>query len=134
MIQKGTKLKVSDNSGAKIVECIHIKKDSTSSLGKTLLISVKQLRKQRKKFSKVKKGGIYRALILRSKEGIKRFNGFNIKFGDNAVTLLPRIKKDGTNIGQDLKKPFATRILGPTSKELRILGYNRVITLSSYII
>ena len=134
MIQKGTRLRVSDNSGAKIVECIHVKKDRKNVLGKTVLVSVKELRKQRKRFSKVKKGGIYRALILRSKEGIKRFNGLNIKFDDNAVTLLPRINKDAPNVSQDLKKPFGTRIFGPTSNELRTLGYTRIITLSSYII
>lgn len=111
MIQQQTILKVSDNSGAKTVKCIKVLggfKKKTATAGDTIVVSVQQLRNKSKKTSKVKKGDVYKALVVRTKNKIRNKEETFTAFNDNAVSL---ISKQNT--------PIATRIIGPVSKTLK---------------
>ena len=121
MIQKGTYLKVIDNSGAKIVYCIRIisnLKYRYAYTGDILLVSVKELRVKRRFASKVKKGELVRALIVRTKKSSPYFSGDNLSFFENAVILLN--KKD---------KLIGTRIFGLLPRSLRYTQYMRLLAL-----
>ena len=110
MIQQQTVLKVSDNSGAKLVRCIKVLggfKRKTAKLGDIIIVSVLKLRNKFKSNSKVKKGEVYKALIIRTKFGYNRKNNL-IYFNENCVCLLNK---------QD--KLISTRIFGPIPKELK---------------
>jgi large subunit ribosomal protein L14 len=122
MIQQQTILKVADNSGAKLVKCIKVLggfKRKVAFLGDIVIVSVIKLRNKSKIFSKVKKGEIYKALILRTKHSVKK-RGINISFDGNYVCL---INKQG--------KPISTRIFGPIPKELKKHKWVRLSSLSS---
>lgn len=111
MIQQQTVLKVSDNSGAKTAKCIKILggfKKRIAIAGDIIVVSVQQLRNKSKKTSKVKKGEIYKALIIRTKIGIKNNGGTFTTFNDNAISLINK-----------QNNPIATRIIGPVSKTLK---------------
>lgn len=111
MIQQETILKVADNSGAKTVRCIKILggfKKKKVSVGDTIVVSVRKLRKKSKNKSKVKKKGVYKALLLRVKKQQKTKDGFEIYFQENAVALL---NKQGNPVG--------SRITGPLPKTLK---------------
>ena len=122
MIQQQTILKVADNSGAKTVKCIKVLggfKKRFARLGDTIIISVQQLRNKSKITSKVKKGEIFRALIIRTKAKIKRVDGSTFFFNDNYVSL---INKNGN--------PVATRILGPIPKVLQKSKFSKFVAIS----
>lgn len=107
MIQQQTILNVSDNSGAKTAKCIKVLngfKKKTGTIGDIITISIKKLR-ETKKVSKVKKGEIYKALIIRTKKATKNSHCYS-SFSDNAVILLD---KQNNFIG--------TRIIGPVPKK-----------------
>lgn len=111
MIQQQTILKVSDNSGAKTAKCIKILggfKKRFAITGDIIVVSIKQLRNKSKKTSKVKKGEIYKALIIRTKNRIKSKKGTFTTFNDNAISLINK-----------QNNPVATRIIGPVSKTLK---------------
>lgn len=111
MIQQQTILKVSDNSGAKTAKCIKILggfKKRFAIAGDTIVVSIKQLRNKSKKTSKVKKGEIYKALIIRTKNRIKNKKETFTTFNDNAISLINK-----------QNNPVATRIIGPVSKTLK---------------
>lgn len=111
MIQQQTILKVSDNSGAKTAKCIKVLggfKKKSATAGDILVVSVQQLRNKSKKTSKVKKGDVYKALVVRTKNKIRNKEETFTAFNDNAVSL---ISKQNT--------PIATRIIGPVSRALK---------------
>jgi len=111
MIQQQTILKVADNSGAKTVKCIKVLggfKKRYARLGDIIVVSVQQLRNKSKKTSKVLKGGVFRALVVRTKTQYKKKDGSSFSLNENSVTL---INKQGNPIG--------TRILGPIPKTLK---------------
>ena len=115
MIQSQTVLNVSDNSGAKKVKCIKILggfKKRTSSAGEIIIVSIIELRNKSKKISKVKKGEIYKALIIKTKKQVKNKDGSTYFFNQNAVSLINK-----------LNKPLASRIIGPVSKKLKKSKY-----------
>lgn len=125
MIQKGTFLKVIDNSGAKNVCCIRIvsnQKYRYAYTGDILLVSVKNLRAKRRFASKVKKGQLIRALVVRTKKKNSYFSGDNLSFFENSVILL---KKNNKLIG--------TRIFGLLPRSLRYSQYTRLLALSAGI-
>lgn len=127
MIQNGTYLNVQDNSGARSVMCIKVLKGYKSRyayIGDCILVSVKKLRTKRRLSSKVKKGEILKALIVRTKTkfGLVRNGNFN-SFTENSVIL---INKQNKLIG--------TRIFGLVSQKLRCTKFFRVISLSSGVI
>ena len=125
MIQKGTFLKVIDNSGAKNVCCIRIvsnQKYRYAYTGDILLVSIKKLRAKRRFASKVKKGQLIRALVVRTKKKNSYFSGDNLSFFENSVILL---KKNNKLIG--------TRIFGLLPRSLRYSQYMRLLALCAGI-
>ena len=122
MIQQESILKVADNSGAKTVKCIKVlggfkKRYATS--GDIIVVSVKELRNRSKKTSKVLKGNVFRALILKVKSKFRKKDGTFLFLKENAVAL---ITKQGTPVG--------TRILTPLPKKLKKKKFLKFISLS----
>lgn len=123
MIQQQTILKVTDNSGAKTVKCIKVLNGFNrrfAILGDTIIVSVQKLRNKARLTSKVQKGEIYKALIIRTKNKIMKKDGTVTFFQSNAVSL---INKQG--------KPIASRIIGPIPKILKNRKKIRFATLST---
>lgn len=110
MIYKQTILKVSDNSGAKTAKCIKILASNKKfgSVGECLLVSIQKLRTKSKKVLEIKRGQIYKAIIIRTKNNIKNKKGIITAFNDNSISLINK-----------QNNPIATRILGPSSKKLK---------------
>lgn len=111
MIQQQTILKVADNSGAKNVKCIKVLggfKRKCAKLGDIIVVSIKSLRNKSKKISKVRKGEIYKALIIKTRKKQKNKDGSLIFFNNNSVSLMSK-----------QNKPLASRILGPIPKNLK---------------
>nr|YP_009495560.1 ribosomal protein L14 [Nitzschia sp. (in: diatoms)]AWQ64290.1 ribosomal protein L14 [Nitzschia sp. (in: diatoms)]BBC77762.1 ribosomal protein L14 [Nitzschia sp. NIES-3581]BCQ06493.1 ribosomal protein L14 [Nitzschia putrida] len=122
MIQQETILKVADNSGAKTVKCIKVLggfQRRYASLGDLIVVSVQQLRNKSKSTSKVLKGGVFRALVVRTKKNCKKRDGSFFMLEENAVVL---INKQGNPIG--------TRILGPIPKVLKKKKFMKFVSLS----
>lgn len=122
MIQQQTILKVADNSGAKTVKCVKVLggfKKRYAKLGDIIVVSVQQLRNKSKKTSKVLKGGVFRALVVRTKTHFKKRDGSSFLLSENSVTLL---NKQGNPIG--------TRILGPIPKTLKKKKFMKFVSLS----
>jgi len=122
MIQQESILKVADNSGAKTVKCIKVLggfKKRYANLGDIIVISVQQLRNKSKNTSKVLKGGVFRALVVRTKKQYKKKDGSLFLLQENAVAL---INKQGNPIG--------TRILGPIPKVLKKKKFVKFVSLS----
>jgi large subunit ribosomal protein L14 len=126
MIQQQTILKVSDNSGAKTVKCIKVLggfKKRFAYLKDIIVVSVHELRNKSKRTSKVKKGDVYNALILRTKTKFFKKDGSHFFFNQNSVSLM---NKQG--------KPIATRILGPLPKPLKSGKFTKFTNISSGLI
>jgi large subunit ribosomal protein L14 len=126
MIQQQTILKVADNSGAKTVKCIKVLggfKKRYARLGDIIVVSVKQLRNKSKKTSKVVKGGVFHALVIKTKVKYKKKDGSTFFLQENSVTL---INKQGTPIG--------TRILGPVPKVLKKKKFMKFINIANGLV
>ena len=126
MIQSGTLLKIIDNTGAKTALCIKVGvgyKRRYAFSGDVVLVSVKSLRKKRREFIKIKKGDIYKALLLRVISPKSYFFGdfFSTVYFPSAVLLSKHNKVVGT------------RIFGSISKDFRFTKFLKVISLSSGI-
>jgi large subunit ribosomal protein L14 len=122
MIQQQTILRVADNSGAKIVKCIKVLggfKKRYAYLGDMIVVSVQKLRNKSKKTSKVLKGGVFRALVIRTKTQCNKKDGSSFRLQENSVIL---INKQGNPVG--------TRILGPIPKMLKKKKFMKFISLS----
>jgi large subunit ribosomal protein L14 len=122
MIQEETRLVVADNSGAKEVACIRVLGGSNrryASIGDEIVVSVKDAIPQ----SKVKKGSVARAVVVRTRKEVGRKDGTYIRFSDNAVVL---VNKDG--------EPRGTRIFGPVARELRDKKYMKIISLAPEVL
>jgi len=123
MIQAGTFLNVIDNSGAKNVSCIKVLsgyRRRYAKIGDLIVVSVKNLRAKRRSTSKIKKGEISKAVVVRTKSTTKSYSGEQINFFENSVVLL-----------NNQKKPIATRIFGSLPKTFRYTKYLRLVSLSS---
>lgn len=123
MIQKGTLLNVIDNSGAKKVLCIHISsgyKHRYAGIGDSILVSVKSLRTKRKSTSKVKKGEVHKAIVLRVKNFYTSFYGDKFGFIENSVVLLNKQNKF-----------FCTKVFGAIPKFFRFSKFLRLSSLSA---
>lgn len=126
MIQQQTILKVSDNSGAKTVRCIRVLggfRKKYAKLGDNIIVSVQQLRNKSKNTSKVKKGEVYKALIIRTKVPYKKKDGSQMWFGENSVVLINK-----------QENPVSTRIIGPLPKLLKKKKFQKFISMSSGLI
>jgi large subunit ribosomal protein L14 len=122
MIQTQTRLKVADNSGAKLLSCIKVlggSKRRYASVGDIIVVSVKEAMPN----SKVKKGDVARAVIVRTAKGLRRPDGSYIKFDDNSAVL----------INQQME-PIGTRIFGPVARELRAKNFMKIISLAPEVL
>lgn len=122
MIQMQTELNVADNSGAKKVMCIKVlggTRKKFANINDVIKVSIKVAIPN----SKVKKGDVLNAVIVRSKYGVSRKDGTYIKFDTNAVVLL-----DNKN------QPIGTRIFGPIAKELKTEKYMKISSLALELI
>jgi large subunit ribosomal protein L14 len=119
MVQPQTRLRVFDNSGAKIVQCIRIPNKRRSSWGTLILVSVKQLRSKNKIKLKIKKGSVVFAYVLKATLPLKRIGGSRLRAASNGVVLL---KKQ--------HQTFSSRIFGVVPKELRNSKFLKLVTLS----
>lgn len=122
MIQVETKLKVADNSGAKLVSCIKVLGGSRrryATVGDVIIVSVKEAAPN----SKVKKGDVVRAVIVRTAKEIRRPDGSYIKFDENSVVLI-----------SEQREPVGTRIFGPVAKELRAKNFMKIISLAPEVL
>ena len=122
MIQQESRLKVCDNSGAKEILCIRVLGGTGrryARIGDVIVATVKDASPT----GNVKKKCVVRAVVVRCKYVIKRKDGSTIKFDDNAAVI----------IGDD-KLPKATRIFGPVPRELRDLGYSKIISLAPEVL
>lgn len=122
MIQEETRLVVADNSGAKEVACIRVLGGTNrryAGIGDEIVVAVKDAIPQ----SKVKKGSVARAVIVRTRKEVGRKDGTYIRFSDNAVVLI-------NNQGE----PRGTRIFGPVARELRDRKYMKIVSLAPEVL
>ena len=118
MIQPQTRLKVADNTGAKIIMCIRVLGGSfrrSGNIGDVIIASVKKATPG----GVVKKGDVVKAVIVRTSKGVQRPDGSTIKFDDNAAVII-----------DNQKQPKGTRIFGPVARELRENGYMKIVSLA----
>jgi large subunit ribosomal protein L14 len=123
MIQARTKLKVADNSGAKVIECIRVLGGSKRKYGKVgdLIVGVVKEAEPRRE---IKKKQIVRAVIIRTKKEVRRKDGTYLRFDDNACVIID--PKTG--------EPKGTRIIGPIAREVKEKGLEKVAALAEEII
>jgi large subunit ribosomal protein L14 len=122
MIQQETRLKVTDNSGAKEILCIRVLGGTGrryAHVGDEIIATVKDANPT----GNTKKKSVVRAVVVRTQNTIRRKDGSTIKFDDNAAVI----------VGED-KMPKATRIFGPVPRELRDLGYNKIVSLAPEVL
>jgi large subunit ribosomal protein L14 len=122
MIQMQTVLNVADNSGARRVSCIKIVGASNkkyANIGDVIIANIKEAIPE----SKVKKGEVVRAVVVRTVKSTKRIDGSHIKFDENSVVLINRDNE-----------PIGTRIFGPVARELRAKRFMRIISLAPEVL
>ncbi len=122
MIQMQTNLEVADNSGARRVQCIKVlggSKRRYAGVGDIIKVSVKEAIPR----SKVKKGEVYRAVVVRTKKGVRRADGSVIRFDGNAAVLL-----------NNQNQPIGTRIFGPVTRELRSENFMKIVSLAPEVL
>ena len=122
MVQQQTILKVADNTGAKEIMCIRCLGGSHrkyAEIGDIIIASVKSATPG----GVVKKGEVVRAVVVRSKKGVRRADGSYLKFDENAAVI---IREDGT--------PRGTRIFGPVARELREKDYMKILSLAPEVL
>lgn len=122
MIHNETRLKVADNTGARevlVIRGLGGSRRRFSNIGDVVVCTVKEVSTG----GTVKKGDVVKAVIVRTKYGVRRTNGSYIKFDDNAVVII-----------KDDKTPKGTRIFGPVARELRDKGYMKIVSLAPEVL
>ena len=122
MIQMQSQLEVADNSGAKRVQCIKVlggSKRRVAGVGDIIVVSVKEAQPR----TRVKKGDVHRAVIVRTRKEVRRADGSVIRFDSNAAVLI-----------NNNSEPIGTRIFGPVVRELRSKGYMKIISLAPEVL
>ena len=122
MIQMQSNLFVADNSGARKIQCIKVlggSKRRFASIGDIIVVSVKDAIPR----GKVKKGEVFKAVIVRTKKNFSRDDGTSIRFDKNAAVLLDK-----------QEEPIATRIFGPVTRELRTKKFMKIISLAPEVL
>lgn len=122
MIQQESRLTVTDNSGAKEILCIRVlggTRKRYARVGDIITATVKEASPT----GNVKKKTIVKAVVVRSRDAIRRKDGSTIRFDDNAAVII-----------NDEKQPRATRIFGPVPRELRDQGYAKIISLAPEVL
>ena len=122
MIQMESYLKVADNTGAKEIHCIRVLGGSKRKYGNIGDVIVASVRKANPGGT-VKKGDVVKAVIVRTKRGVRRENGIYVRFDENAAVI---IKED--------KNPKGTRIFGPVARELRDKDFMKILSLAPEVI
>ena len=118
MIQPESYLKVADNTGAKEIHCIRVlggSKRKTGNIGDIIVASVRKAAPG----GTVKKGDVVKAVIVRTKRGIRREDGTYVRFDENAAVIVMADKS-----------PKGTRIFGPVARELRDAGFTKILSLA----
>jgi large subunit ribosomal protein L14 len=122
MIQMQTRLNVADNSGAKEVMCIKVLGGShkrVASIGDVIVVSIKDALPN----SKVKKGDVAKAVVVRTIHKLRRPDGSYIRFDDNSAVLI-----------NAAKEPIGTRIFGPVARELRAKQFVKIVSLAPEVL
>ena len=122
MIQVQTELQVADNTGAKRVECIKVlggSKRRYAGVGDLIVVSVKDALPN----GKVKKGSVHKAVVVRTKKEIFRKDGSKVQFDNKSVVLT-----------DEKGEPIGTRIFGPVTRELRLKGQTKIISLAPEVL
>jgi large subunit ribosomal protein L14 len=122
MIQMQTILNVADNSGAKRVFCVKVlggSKKKFATVGDIIVVAVKEALPN----SKVKKGDVMRAVVVRTVKEVRRPDGTYLKFDDNSAVLI-----------NNQMEPVGTRIFGPVARELRAKQFMRIVSLAPEVI
>lgn len=122
MIQRNSILNVADNSGAKtakLIGLLHGTKTKIAKIGDVIVITVKEAIPG----SQVKKGDIAKAVIVRTKQPVRRSDGSYIRFDENACVLV-----------DDKGEPRGTRVFGPVARELRDLEYMKIVSLAPEVL
>ena len=122
MIQMQTRLRVADNSGAREVMCIKVlggSKRRTAEVGDIIVVSVKDALPN----SKIKKGSVAKAVIVRTVHKVRRADGSYIRFDDNSAVLI-----------NASKEPIGTRIFGPVARELRAKQFVKIVSLAPEVL
>ena len=122
MVQQESYLRVADNTGAKELKCIRVLGGSTRRHGNIGDVIVASVRKAAPG-GMVKKGEVVRAVIVRTKKGLRRQDGSYIRFDENAAVI---IRED--------KNPRGTRIFGPVARELREKDYMKILSLAPEVL
>ena len=122
MIQSQSRLAVADNSGARELQCIKVLGGSHrryANIGDIIKVSIKEALPR----SRVKKGDVYNALIVRTKKGVRRRDGSVLRFDSNAAVLL-----------NNKLEPIGTRVFGPIARELRNEKFMKIISLAPEVL
>ena len=122
MIQQYSRLKVADNTGARVIQCIRIlgrSQKTTAGVGDVIVASVKQAIPN----AAVKKGDVVQAVIVRTNKEFGRPDGSYIRFDENAAVLI-----------NNQNNPRGTRIFGPVARELRDRGYMKIVSLAPEVL
>jgi large subunit ribosomal protein L14 len=122
MIQMQSRLRVADNSGAREVQCIKVlggSKRRYAAIGDIVVVSIKDALPN----SKVKKGDVAKAVIVRTIHKLRRADGSYIRFDDNSAVLI-----------NAAKEPIGTRIFGPVARELRAKQFVKIVSLAPEVI
>jgi large subunit ribosomal protein L14 len=122
MIQTQSRLRVADNSGAREVMCIKVlggTKRRWASIGDIIVVSIKEAMPN----SKVKKGDVAKAVMVRTVHKLRRADGSYIRFDDNSAVLI-----------NAAKEPIGTRIFGPVARELRAKAFLKIVSLAPEVI
>ena len=122
MVQQETRLKVADNSGAKELLVIRVLGGSTVKFGNIGDVVVGTVKKAVPN-SNVKKGKVVKAVIVRTKQGVRRKDGSYISFDENAAVII-----------KDDKTPVGTRIFGPVARELRDNDFMKIVSLAPEVL
>ena len=122
MIQQESYLKVADNTGAKEIKCIRVLGGSKRRYGNIGDVVVASVRKAAPGGT-VKKGEVVKAVIVRTRRGVRRADGTYVRFDENAAVLI-----------RDDKNPRGTRIFGPVARELRDKDYMKILSLAPEVI
>ena len=122
MVQQESRLKVADNTGARELLVIRVlggSKVKYGNIGDVVVGTVKKAMPN----GNIKKGKVVKAVIVRTKDGVRRSDGSYIKFDDNACVII-----------KDDKSPVGTRVLGPVARELREKDYMKIVSLAKEVI
>ena len=122
MIQVESKIKVADNSGAKLVQCIKVTggyKKRYARIGDIVTVSVKEAVPH----APIKKGDKVKAVVIRTKKEVRRKSGICLRFDDNACVII-----------DDKKEPRGTRVFGPIAREVRRKGFFKIASLAPEVL